>query len=194
MAGVPDSGYQVSPSRHACRPHPSPGVSSFWRCLPCLVTVQGRRRQFRYLYALNPQKRRRGNRRVPGEPVAGSRSAARRGFRTARPAPGARPVQPSAAQRDPLPPRTELSGLPAPGPTHRSLGGGPRTGHWRAAGLAGDSGAHGAHAAGAVYTRDPVPPPGARWRRPARRATPSGPAPSPDRQLLWPRPFPGAAT
>lgn len=132
-----------------------------WRCLPCLVTVQGRRRQFRYLYALNPQKRRRGNRRVPGEPVAGSRSAARRGFRTARPAPGARPVQPSAAQRDPLPPRTELSGLPAPGPTHRSLGGGPRTGHWRAAGLAGDSGAHGAHAAGAVYTRDPVPPPGA---------------------------------
>lgn len=126
MAGaVPDSGYQVSPSRHACRPHPSPGVSSFWRCLPCLVTIQDSRRQFRYLYALNPQKRRRGNHRVPGEPVAGSRSAARRGFRTARPAPGARPVQPSAAQRSPArspPAQDGAIGAPRPGP-HSPLAG-----------------------------------------------------------------------
>lgn len=89
------------------------------------------------------------------------------------------PAQPSAAQRDPLPPRTELSGLPAPGPTHRSLGGGQRTGHWRAAGLAGDSGAHGAHAAGAVYTRDPVPPPGATGVVPAAEQRRQAPPPLP---------------
>lgn len=95
-----------------------------------------------------------GNRSVPGEPVVGSRPATLRSFGTARPAPDARPAQPSA-----VPSRPGRSSRGSS--THRSLGGGPRTGRGRAAGLAGGSGAHGAHAAGAVYTRDPVPPPGA---------------------------------
>lgn len=152
------AGYQVSPSRHACKPHPSPGVSSFWRCLSYLVTVQGRRRQFRYLYALRDAEVTVESQESPSR--AADLPRARGSGPRARPL---APAQCSTEQHSAVPshPGRSSRGLPAPGPTHRSLGSGPRTGHWRAAGLAGDSGAHGAHAAGAVYTRDPVPPPGA---------------------------------
>lgn len=116
-----------------------PSPSSCWHCLPRPVAVQGGWRKFRYLYTEVPhltlltiKRDEGGNRSVPGEPVLrGQQTRRPLGVQDRTPGPWR---QLSAAWRGPLPPGTELSGLPAPGPTHRSLGGGPahrpRAGSW----------------------------------------------------------------